>query len=256
MNEILILETQRKLEKLNHPTPLAIAKEIVTFSKGNKTQIKKIIKRLSHDEPWEYIRGYTYFNNNKIFVNKNVLIPRVETEDIVNIAKNHIKNDYQIFDIGTGSGCIAIALSKIFKNNIFAIDIDKKALNVAKKNIEINNCKNIKLINANLLNFDFDNKIPTIIVANLPYLSTKNIEKLQHSVKDYEPISALESGEKGYELYVKLLEQIKSKNVNIKYGVFEIDPNISKYFEEKNFDIHKDCFGRKRFAIIPPTLLK
>ena len=256
MNELLILETQRELEKINYPTPLAISKEIVDFSKGNKSKIKEILKRLSNEEPWEYIRGYTYFKGHKIFVNKDVLIPRIETEEIVDIAKNYIEGNFQIFDIGTGSGCIAIALSKIFNNDIFAIDIDKKALEVARKNTEINNCKNIKLVNANLLDFQFDNKIPTLIIANLPYLPTKNIEKLQDSVKKYEPISALDGGEKGSELYAKLLKQIKRKNVNLKFGTFEIDSSISKYFKEKNFEIRRDCFGRERFVIIPQVLPK
>lgn len=256
MNEFLILETQRELEKINYPTPLAISKEIVGFSKGNKSKIKEILKRLSNEEPWEYIRGYTYFKGSKIFVNEDVLIPRIETEQIVDIAKDYIKKDFQIFDIGTGSGCIAIALSKTFRNDIFAVDVEKKALEIAKKNIKLNNSKNIKTINANLLDFNFDVNLPTIIIANLPYLPTKNIGKLQDSVKKYEPISALDGGGKGHEIYTKLLKQARDKKVNLKFCIFEIDSSISKYFKENNFEIHKDIFGRERFAIIRPTHLK
>ncbi len=256
MNELLILEIQKELEKFNHPTPLAISKEIVDFSKGNKGKIKEILKRLSNEEPWEYIRGYTYFKGNKIFVNEDVLIPRVETEEIVDIAKNYIKKGFQIFDVGTGSGCIAIALSKIFENDIFAIDINKKTLQVTKKNIRLNNSKNVQIINANLLNFDFNTNIPTVIIANLPYLPTKNIKKLQDSVKKYEPISALDGGEKGYEIYVNLLKQIKNQNINLKFCIFEIEPSTSKYFKENNFEIRKDNFNRERFAIIRPIHLK
>jgi release factor glutamine methyltransferase len=259
MNEILILEIQRELEKLKYPTPLAISKEIVSFTKGNKEKIGKIFKRLKKNEPWEYIKGYTYFKGNKILVNKNVLIPRIETEQLVDIAIENIgeiKGEKQIFDIGTGSSCIAISLSKVFKEDIFAIDISKKAVEVAKKNIEVNNCKNIKLVNTNLLDFDFNNKVPTVIIANLPYLPSRSIEKLDPSVKKYEPISALDGGEKGHFFYTKLLEQIKIKNINLKYAIFEIDPSIAKYFDSSNFDIKKDIFGRKRFAIIRPFPLK
>ncbi len=256
MNEILTLEIQRELQKFKHPSPLAISKEIVRFTNADKKKIDEIFKRISKNEPWEYIRGYTYFKKNKILVNPNVLIPRVETEKLVDLAIKKIKPECQIFDIGTGSGCISIALSKALNNDIFAIDIDKEALKIAEKNIALNKCKNIRVINADLLSFEFDNKKNTAIVANLPYLPSKSINQLEDSVKKHEPIIALDGGSDGCVFYKKLLMEIKKKRINLKFAIFEIDPSTSKYFKENNFQIKKDNFGRERFAITHPTLLK
>jgi release factor glutamine methyltransferase len=259
MNELLVLEIQRKLEEINYPTPLAISKEILQFTKGKKEKIDKILQRLKKDEPWEYIRGWTYFCKNKIFLNKNVLIPRVETEELVNIAVENIKllkNDLQIFDVGTGSGCIAISLSKNFNHTIYAIDIDKEALEIARRNIEFNKCKNIEIVNANLLEFDFNPQKPTVIIANLPYIPSKEINKLQNSVKEYEPILALDGGINGTRYYTQLLEQIKLKDINIKYLLFEIDSENKKTLEKYKGKFLKDSFGKTRFLSILPSHLK
>lgn len=256
MSKNLLFEIQRELEKANYPTPLPLAKEILEFTQGNKKQTHKILKQISKNKPWEHIRGYTYFKKHKIFLNENVLIPRVETEEMVDIAKGKIQEEDQIFDIGTGSGCIAIALSKIFpKNKIFATDISKKAYEVAKKNIEYHNCKNIEIYNTNLLEFSFENKKPTVIVSNLPYIPSKDIENLDPSVKDFEPKIALDGGKEGYIYYKELMEQIKEKKVNLKFGVFEIEPSIKNFFLEKNFKIVKDSYGKERFVTIHQTLL-
>ncbi len=255
MNNTSIFEIQRKLEDINYPTPLPLAKEIFEFSKGKKKKTEEILERIENNEPWEYIRKYTYFKGSKIFVNENVLIPRIETEELVDIAIDKIEKGYQIFDIGTGSGCIAIALSKVFpKNEIFATDISKEALLVAKNNIDSNGCKNIKMFNADLLNFPFDKNIPTIIVANLPYLPSQKVQNLDPSVKDFEPKIALDGGKNGNAFYKDLVLQIKEKSLNLKYAIFEIDPSIKKSF--RDFEIRKDCYGQERFVIIPQTLLK
>ncbi len=255
MSNTSIFEIQRKLEEINYPTPLPLAKDILEFTNAKEKEIAKILERISNNEPWEYIKGHTYFKGYKIFVNKNVLIPRIETEELVDIATEKIKEGSQILDIGTGSGCIAIALSKVFpENEVLATDISKKALTIAKKNIDLNNCKNIKVFNANLLNFPFDNKTPTIIVANLPYLPSKNIGQLDSSVKDFEPTMALDGGVDGNNFYNKLMVEIKEKGLNLNYAIFEIGPSIKEYF--KKFEIRKDCYGQERFVIIPQTLLK
>ncbi len=256
MNELLVLETQRALETLSYPTPLAIAKEIVDFTNGNERKIKKIIQRLSKNQPWEQIRGYTFFKKNKIYLNQNVLIPRVETEELVDIALEEIKkhqNDFQIFDVGTGSGCISIALSKHLENKIIAIDISKKALKIAKKNIKENKAKNIELKNANLLNFEFDNKKPTIIIANLPYIPSNQIVGLDDSVKNYEPKIALDGGTKGTKFYLELMDQIKQKEINLQYAIFEIMEENIDDLKKYNGIFHKDSFNKTRFFSISPS---
>ena len=259
MNEILILEIQRELEKLKYPTPLAISKEIVEFTKANKKEIEKVLKRIKNDEPWEYIKGYIHFHNNKIFVNRDVIIPRVETQEFVDIIVEKLKNlrsNFQILDIGTGSGCIAIALSKVFDVDIFAIDISKKALEIARKNVNENNCKRIKLINANLLNFSFNNKIPTVIVANLPYIPSQQIQKLDNSVKKYEPLIALDGGKDGADYYIRLIEEVKSEGINLEYAFFEIDSANVKKLKKYNGEFLRDSFDKVRFYTIHPSRLK
>lgn len=259
MDKLLILDTQRSLEKFNYPNPLAISKEIIDFTKGDTKKISLILKRIQKDEPWEYIRGWTYFCGYKFFLSRNVLIPRIETEELVNIVSKYIrkkKGQLQIIEIGTGSGCIAISLSKNFNLPIYAVDISKKALDIARKNIKFHNCKNIKLIKADLLNFKLDNKKPTIIVANLPYIPSEKIKSLQDSVRKYEPIIALDGGNSGVKYYKKLFEEIKSKNINLKYCIFEIDQENKNALKNYNGTFIKDSFGRIRFLSIPPSLLK
>ncbi len=259
MYEPLILKTQKELEELKYPTPLAISKDIVTFTNGDEKQISLILKRIQKDEPWEYIKGWTDFCKNKIFVNKDVLIPRLETEELVKIALEKIKKikePLQIIEIGTGSGCISIALSKKFNHPIYAIDISKRALQVAKKNIKFHECKNIKLIKANLLDFKFNTKKSTVIIANLPYIPSDKIQDLQSSVREYEPTIALDGGTNGTKCYEELLRQIKNKGVNLKYCLFEIDKQNKKALEKYSGKFIKDSFGRIRFFSIHPSHLK
>ncbi len=254
MDNLKVLEIQKELEKIKYPTPLATAKEILEFDNKN---YRSILKRIAKNEPWEYIRGWTKFKNNKIYINSDVLIPRVETEELVDLVEKKLrkfKKPLQIFDIGTGSGCIAISLAKIFpKTKIYAIDISEKALIIAKRNIKENACKNITVVNTNLLNFNFDTEMPTVIVANLPYVPKKDIEKLNDSVKKHEPILALDGGKTGFECYERLMNEIVEKKVNLEFAVFEIDEVIEKNF--LNFKILQDCFGRVRFVVILPTQL-
>jgi release factor glutamine methyltransferase len=255
MNEILILKTQRALEKLKYPTPLAISKEIVEFCKCKETDIKEVLGLINKGTPWEYIRGYTYFRKNKILLNKNVLIPRIETEELVQKALENTKVIKQIIDVGTGSGCIAISLSKHFKGIIYTTDVSTKALEIAKKNVKLNNCKNIKVVKANLLEFKFNKKIPTMIVANLPYIPSENIKELDISVKNYEPLLALDGGKEGTEIYNKLLKQMDS--VNVKYAIFEIDPenqsSLAKEGLKYKTKFLKDQFGKVRFLEMRPN---
>jgi release factor glutamine methyltransferase len=260
MNNLLVLETQKALENFKYPSPLAISKEIIEFTDGNERKIKKILKQIAKNKPWEQIRGYTFFKGYKIILDKNVLIPRIETEELVDLAIKKIlgiRQNFQILEIGTGTGCISIALSKAFpKSKIIATDISKKALKIAKKNIKENNCENIVLKNANLLNFEFDKTIPTIIIANLPYIPSEKVRELDKSVVNYEPKIALDGGEKGYEIYHRLIKEIKAKDINFEFAIFEITKDNIPFFKKYSGSFHKDCFQNTRFFILNPFLPK
>jgi len=176
-----------------------------------------------------------WFYGIKFFVNKNVLIPRPETEIIINeIKKINPENNF-ILDVGTGSGCIIITLAKILnRNNKFsAVDISPKTLLVAKKNAKKYK-QNISFYTNNLLN-NADEILPKkqdiIIIANLPYLTKEQI-KNSPSIKK-EPLVALDGGNDGLALYKMLFKQInewiKKQKVKNKIVLFlEIDPSQNK----------------------------
>ena len=170
------------------------------------SKINDLVKRRLAKEPVAYIVGKKQFYGYDFKVNKNVLVPRPETELIVDyvLDSTFYDDEFNLIDIGTGSGAIAVSIAKNRKKaNIFASDINLLSLNLAKKNIELNGVKNIHLFKQDLLQslstfykFDF-------IVCNPPYISTteyKNLEKDLH----YEPKISLIAPSKGY-IYLKKL---------------------------------------------------
>lgn len=196
----------------------------------------KYIKKM----PIEYIVKKAYFDKYEFFVNKNVLIPRIETSDILQYL-NKYKN---ILDIGTGSGIVGISLKK---NNpqlkITLSDISKKAIYVAKKNKGLLDIKIIQSdLISNIKNIDqFD-----CIFANLPYIS--NMKNLPYSVKNYEPAIALDGGENGIYLILKLIQEITE--TSWKGDLYlELDPNQIKYIKNQK-EIIKDRFNKDRFIKI------
>jgi len=171
-------------------------------------KINDAINKYHHDKiPVQYIIGYTYFYGLKIYVNDKVLIPRPETEEVVERVIKESKNyiEPKIVDIGTGSGCIAIALKKMLpKAKVYAIDISKDALEVARYNASRYNL-DITFLENNLLegiNEKFD-----IIVSNPPYIDPD--EEVMSLVYNHEPHLALFSPEGGLYHYRKILEQAK-----------------------------------------------
>ena len=158
------------------------------------------VKELLKNKPVQYIIGETEFCGMRFFVNENVLIPRPETEEIVNMIVSCrdkaclVPTGYNVLDIGTGSGCIAISLAKLLKDSdVTAVDISEKALEVARKNAEANEV-NVTFIkddilnpqNRDLLNGQFD-----IIVSNPPYVCESEKSEMRANVLDYEPSTAL-----------------------------------------------------------------
>lgn len=222
------------------------AKELLKVSKN----INKDLKLLKKGYPIQYLIGYVNFYGNKIMVNKNVLIPRFETEFLVEKTLNYIKKlnikKPVILDLCTGSSCIAIALKKEIKDStIYASDISKKALKVAKKNIELNKVE-IKLIKSNLFksikNIKFD-----VIISNPPYVSKK--EQLPKDVK-YEPKLALFSKGNGFELTTKIIEESSKYLKKNSILSIESNSNINKKFKNKKYIIEKDLNGRYRYLFI------
>lgn len=173
--------------------------------------IEALLKRRLKHEPIQYILGYVEFLGLKISVGSGVLIPRPETELLVEEAIKTVGSqkiqkaiDYQvkILDLCTGSGCIAIALAKKFpETQVYGIDTSEIALGYAKKNAEINGVKNVTFLKGSLFQpiaklGPFD-----LIASNPPYIASQEIKGLQQEIKDWEPLSALDGGTDGLDFY-------------------------------------------------------
>lgn len=219
--------------------------------------IKGIDRYIDFCYPVQYIIGYTYFFSMKFFVNEDVLIPRFDTEFVIDMAIEEIKSSFKnrnirICDIGTGSGAIAISLFKNLDNvYVDAIDISNKAIDVAKRNALYNNA-DINFILNNLLdglNFKYN-----LIISNPPYISFD--EEIMDLVRNNEPNCALFSDDFGLYHYKKILDQSLSSLCEDGIIVFEIPDNkcdlifeyASKYYS--NIKVFKDYNNQRRVMII------
>ena len=227
--------------------------ELIKVSKD----IDKDYQRLLEGYPIQYLIGYVNFYGYKINVNENVLIPRYETEYLVEKTINYSKilfnKKVNILDLGTGSGAISIAVGKELDSNVTAIDISGDALEVAKINAKENNL-DIKFIKSDMLS-EVTGKYD-IVISNPPYIDID--EKIMESVKKYEPNIALFASEDGLCFYKKIISNIKPF-LNEKFIIaFEIgwwQGNLIKdiateYFKDSKIIIEKDLTNRDRYIFI------
>lgn len=247
---------QKALQEAHYFDISRISQEIIDFIQETDFPLEQVLKRIKNNEPWEYIRGKAEFRNNLFEVNSSTLIPRIETEQIVDIAKKEIKKTSytDIVDIGTGSGCIIISLIKEIENNSMvyhATDISLKALAIAKLNEKnILRKEIIHFSKTNLIeNLNFSNTSNVLFVANLPYIPTYMYNKLDKSVKDFEPRTALEGGIDGLEYYKELFEQIKEKNIKGTI-IFEIEPSTIDSLLYLKPEVFTDQYNQKRFLLV------
>lgn len=205
---------------------------------------RAFIKRRGTFEPLQYILGKVEFYGLKLIVNRSVLIPRPETELLVeNIINQCSKNkELLILDVGCGSGNISIALAVNLEfAKIIAIDINEEILNIAKENAKLHGVSNkINFINHNILKNNFDN-FPKfdIIVSNPPYVSKESFLKLQKEIRDYEPRVAVTDEHDGYTFFRVIAEKATSKSNKTGKLFFEIaegqSEKIIKIMERNQF---------------------
>ncbi len=230
-----------------------------TDSTGIK-QINEAVEKLKKQIPIQYITKQTEFYGRKFYLNKHVLIPRPETEELVDLVLNDIEagtdEKINIIDIGTGSGCIAVSLAAELKNaNVFALDISKKALKTAKKNAELNKV-NVNFVKDNILSpntpvpdIKFD-----IIVSNPPYVTESEKTVMRKNVLDYEPAQALfVPDNKPLIFYKAIIKFARNKLKNRGHLYFEINEafadKIVKLLHKKGFTeiyLHQDINGKDR----------
>ena len=220
------------------------------------------VKRLLNGEPMNYILGYSYFCGYKMFVNKDVLIPRYETEELVGLILSKYdeffaKENVDVCDVGTGSGAIAIALKKEEdRMNVYASDISSDALKMAKENAKANDAK-IEFFLGSMLDPYIENNIKVdILVSNPPYI--KNDEIMESSVIDYEPHVALFGGDDGLKFYREIFENahkiLKQKAMLFFEMGYDQKENLSKlakeYFTNGQIEVFKDINGKDRMLMI------
>lgn len=229
------------------------SEELVKASKNIEEDYKKLLEGY----PIQYLIGYVDFYGYKIYVNENVLIPRYETEYLVqktiNYSKKLFNDKLDILDLGTGSGAISIVLGRELDSNVTGVDISESALNVAKKNA-IENKVSINFIKSNMLD-SVEGKYD-IVVSNPPYIDID--EKIMDSVKKYEPHLALYAKDNGLYFYKNILSNIKPYLKERFIIAFEIgwwqgaliEKIAQEYFEDSNVLIEKDLTNRDRYIFI------
>lgn len=221
-----------------------------------KEKLEEGLKKLEKGKPVQYIVGNVDFYDINLLVNKNVLIPRFETEYLVEKTINYakkLKEPLDILDIGTGSGAIAITLAKHLNSKVIATDISEKALEIAQKNAKRNNTK-INFKQSDILKSvkgKFD-----IIISNPPYISKD--ETIDPLVKDNEPSLALYADNKGLYFYEEILKNIKPYLKEKSIIAFEIGMTQSKditkiaqkYLPKVKIITEKDLTGKDRYIFI------
>ncbi len=217
--------------------------------------IFNMISRRKDKEPLQYILGETEFYGYRIFVNSSVLIPRPETELLVEKIIKEERNINSILDIGTGSGAIAIALAKKLKEvTIDATDISEDALRIANQNAMLN-CVNINILKSDI----FENVLSRydLIISNPPYISLTDYEELPTEIKNFEPRSALLADNNGLFFYNKILQNAKEYLTESGKIYFEIGydqaEEITEIAKEKGFSdirVFKDLNGFDRIMRI------
>ena len=225
---------------------------------SDEEELQEITSELKTGKPYQQILGHTEFYGKKFFVDENVLIPRPETEELVELAKIEIQNlkskiqNLKLLDIGTGSGIIPITLKKHFPNaEISAIDISEKALEIAQKNADFHK-KEINFIQADFLNTELTEKYD-IIISNPPYIGIEENIEIEDSVKGFEPNIALFSPTSDALIFYKKIAKDGEKHLNENGMIFlEINQKLGKETLElfSNYSesrLIKDLSGNDRF---------
>lgn len=250
----LILENKQQLKRID----LALQHDL-TFSEDEIKIWNAILEQLKNEIPVQYLLGKTSFYGLDFEVNTNVLIPRPETEELVDwiIKSNQVDQNskgLKILDIGTGSGCIAISLANYIPNaKVFAIDVSESALDTAKKNAESNKVE-VTFTNKNILEtVDLEQQYD-IIVSNPPYVRNLEKEEIKKNVLNNEPHLALFVEDDDALIFYRKIAELAQKNLSENGQLFfEINQylgqemiNLLEEMNFKNIELRKDIYGNDR----------
>lgn len=226
-----------------------------TLTKTEFDNAEVIAKKMADGTPLQYALGYCEFYGIKISVNKNVLIPRPETEELVEKAIAVIKDKQtqcDVLDLCTGSGAIAVAIAKNTNAKVSACDVSVGAIDVALAN-SLNTGVRVDFSKGDMWSA-VANKTFDVIVSNPPYIPTSDVQKLDSKVRDFEPQLALDGDSDGLKFYRiienKLDEHLKDEGVLLlEFGVNQAD-DIKRIFEKYDVEILKDLEGIERIAVV------
>ena len=247
------------LAELLNKNPLELLKFLEEQVDDDKVDLyKKEVLALEEGKPIQYVLGNVNFYGNKFYINENVLIPRFETEELVENTINYINKYFNhpidIIDLGCGSGVIGLTLEKkVSTKTVDLVDISPLVLEVTTKN------KDLLKSNANIIESDFftnTNNKYDVIISNPPYISTN--EEIEEIVEKNEPHLALYAGEEGLDCYKKILENIKDHMNDRCLIAFEIGSLqkdrlidlVNKYLDNVRIEVKKDLSDKDRMLFI------
>lgn len=231
----------------------SIIQQDAAVNETQKVKLVEIVSRLIEEEPLQYILGTTEFMSLEFKVNKHTLIPRPETEELVQWV---LQEDFKsALDIGTGSGCIAISLARQSKASLSALDFSKETLEVAKDNAKSNEVA-IEFIHTDILQKPSLQKTFDLIVSNPPYLLESDKKLMQRNVLKYEPHTALFVPDKGALVFYNSITDFAQNHLNENGRLFfEIHENkgeqLLQMLHEKGFsklELRKDMQGKDRMV--------
>ncbi|MCI8342339.1 MAG: peptide chain release factor N(5)-glutamine methyltransferase [Firmicutes bacterium] len=236
-------------------------KDMRILTKAEEEHFEKMVEKRKNKMPSQYIINECHFMDSVFYVNENVLIPRSDTETLIEtvIEKAKMNKIEKIIDVGTGSGCIAISLVRCGILEAVGTDVSTKALSVAKKNSLSNGTNDkIRFVHSDL----FENvgeeyeKYFDAVVSNPPYIETETVKTLMCEVRDYEPVLALDGGADGLNFYRKIASEGKRFIRNGGFVFFEIGYNqgndVKSIMHENGFgeiEIIKDIAGLDRVVL-------
>ena len=224
---------------LKIPRSKILLADEIDLNESNQNLFSSALERLKTHMPIQYVLGKTTFMNLEFKVNSSVLIPRPETEELVRLMLKEDLDGKEVLDIGTGSGCIAISLTKNLHNaKVSALDISKDALEVALENAELNNV-NIEFIHADIFEYQSDKKYD-VIVSNPPYVLESEKVLMKQNVLNFEPEIALFVEDINPLLYYEEITNSLKDNLNSEgFFFFEINNSLCDEVEKL---MRKYCF--------------
>lgn len=219
----------------------------IPLSAKDITHLDSMFAQLFQNKPVQYITGETYFYNDKFLTPPGVFIPRPETELLVDCAVEFLsksKDSLKIIDFCTGSGCILLSIAKKFPNHKYiGLDKSELAIKTAEKNRKSLGLKNVQFFNQDI--FEYNKSKADLLLCNPPYLAKHEIDSLEQSVRDYDPLSALTDFKNGTSFYKHLISNF-NKLVK-KNGIMLLEIPFSAVTDDiisinKNFNANKSLF--------------